>query len=118
MKNKRILIVDDNVFIRGVMQNILQSCNYEVYSCDRGKHALDKLRQEFFDILITDLHMPEMDGLELIRRVKIISPEIKAILVTGFPIAESRRKANEEKLSGFLLKPINWNELKALLATL
>ena len=118
MKNKRILIVDDNVFLRGVMQDILQSYNYEVFSYDRGEEALDRLRQEFFDILITDFHMPGMDGLELIRRAKIIQSEIKAILVTGFPIAESRHRANEEKLSGFLLKPINWHELKALIATL
>jgi CheY-like chemotaxis protein len=72
MKTKKILIVDDDVFIIGVMQKILQNYNYEVSSCDRGEEALDRLRQEFFDILITDLQMPEMDGLELIRRAKII----------------------------------------------
>jgi hypothetical protein len=54
----------------------------------------------------------------LIRRAKIIQPGIQAILVTGCPIEETKCKADEEKLSGFLLKPINWNELKALLATL
>ena len=118
MKAQKILIVDDDVFIIGAMQKILQSYNYEVSSCDRGEEALDRLRQEFFDILITDFHMPEMDGLELIRRARIIQPGIQAILVTGCPIEEIRCKANEEKLSGFLLKPINWNELKALLATL
>jgi CheY-like chemotaxis protein len=118
MKTKKILIVDDDVFIIGAMQKILQSYNYEVSSCDRGEEALDRLRQEFFDILITDFHMPEMDGLELIRRARIIQPGIQAILVTGCPTEEIRCKANEEKLSGFLLKPINWNELKALLATL
>lgn len=118
MKPKKILIVDDDVFIRGVMQKILQGYNYEASSCDRGEEALDRLRQEFFDILITDFHMPEMDGLELIRRAKIIQPGIQTILVTGFPTEEIRCEANEEKLSGFLLKPINWNELKALLASL
>jgi len=118
MKAKKILIVDDDVFVIGAMQKILQSYNYEVSSCDRGGEALDRLRQEFFDILITDLRMPEMDGLELIRRAKIIQPEIKAILVTGLPITESRYEANGVKLGGFLLKPINWDELKALLATL
>jgi CheY-like chemotaxis protein len=118
MKGKKLLIVDDDVFMLGAMQEVLRSCNYEVLSYDRGEQALDRLRQEFFDILITDFQMPEMDGLELIRRAKIIQPEIKAILVTGFPITESRLRANEEKLSGFLLKPINWNELEALLATL
>jgi two-component system, NtrC family, response regulator HydG len=118
MKARKILIVDDDVFIIGAMEKILQSCNYEVSSCDRGEQALERLRQKFFDILITDFRMPEMDGLELIRRARIIRPGIQAILVTGCPIEGSKCKVHEEKLSGFLLKPINWNELKALLATL
>jgi DNA-binding NtrC family response regulator len=118
MKAKKILIVDDDVSIRGAMQKILQSYNYEASSCDRGEQALDRLRQESFDILITDFHMPEMDGLELIRGAKIIQPGIQTILVTGFPTEEIRCKANEEELGGFLSKPIDWNELKCLLATL
>ena len=118
MKTKKILLVDDDVFARGVMQKILQSWNYEVYSCSRGEQALDKLQQVFFNILITDFRMPEMDGLELIRGARIIQPGIHAILVTGSPIEETRCKTDEEKPSGFLLKPINWDELKALLATL
>jgi two-component system response regulator YesN len=118
MKTKKLLIVDDDVFILGAMEKILQSWDYKVTSYDWGEQALNSLRQDFFDILITDLHMPDMDGLELIRRAKIIQPEIKAILVTGLPVSESRHKKNEVKLSGFLLKPINWNELKALLAAL
>jgi DNA-binding response OmpR family regulator len=118
MKTNKILIVDDDVFITGVMQKILQTCDYEVFSCNRGEQVLDRLQQEFFDILITDLHMPEMDGLELIRRAKIIQPRIQKILVTDCPIEEIRCKGDEEKLSGFLLKPINWNELVALLVTL
>jgi YesN/AraC family two-component response regulator len=118
MKTKKILIVDDDILILGAMQGVLRTFNYEVVSYDRGEQALDRLRQEFFDIVITDLYMPGMDGLELIRRAKIIQPEIKVILVTGLPITESRYKNNGLKLNGFLLKPINWNELEALLATL
>ena len=118
MKRKKILIVDDDVFTAGAMQKILQSYDCEASSCGRGEQALDRLRQECFDILITDFHMPEMDGLELIGRAKLLQPEIKAILITASPILENRYKDNGEKLSGFLLKPINWNELRALLATL
>ncbi len=118
MKAKKILIVDDDVLLLGVMQKVLQGYNYEVSSCNQAEQALDRLRQEYFDTLITDFRMPEMDGLELIRRARIIQSRIQVILVTGSPIEEIRHKDNEEKLSGFLLKPINWNELKALLATL
>jgi CheY-like chemotaxis protein len=118
MKPRKILIVDNDVFMIGAMEKILQSCNYKVSSYDRWDQALDRLRQEFFDILITDFRMPEMDGLELIRRARTIQPGIQSILLVGCPIKETKGKVNEEKLSGFLLKPINWNELKALLATL
>ena len=118
MKAKKILIVDDDIFISGAMQKILESYSYEASSYDRGQQALDRLQQEFFDVLITDFYMPEMDGLELIRRAKIIQPRIQAILVTGFPAEEIRCKANEEELEGVLSKPVDWNELKGLLATL
>jgi CheY-like chemotaxis protein len=118
MKAKKILVVDDDVFISGAMQKILESYDYEPSSYDQGQQALDRLQQELFDILITDFHMPEMDGLELIRRAKIIQPGIQAILVTGLPTEEIRSKADQEELGGLLLKPIDWNELRSLLANL
>jgi len=118
MKTKKILIVEDDEFSRGAMEKILESHQYETSSCATAEEAVIKLQEESFGILITDLQMAGMDGLELIKEARRIYPEISTILVTGFPSDEIRLKANEEGVNGFFSKPIEWGELIALLEVL
>ena len=117
MKAKKILIVDDDEFYRGVTEKILQGYDYETRSCNGGEEAIALLKQEFFNILITDLHMAGMDGFELIRRAKMVHPELLTVMITGFPGEQTKSKAKEEKVNGFFLKPVDWNELQVLLDT-
>jgi len=77
-----------------------------------------KLQKESFGILITDLRMQEMDGLELIRKARKIYPEILTILMTGLATEEIRFRAKEEGAHGFFPKPVEWDELIALLEVL
>jgi DNA-binding response OmpR family regulator len=118
MKTQKILIVEDDVFSRGVMEKVLESHNYETSSCATAEEAVIKLQEESFGILITDLRMQEMDGLELIREAREIHPEILTILVTGLASEEIKLKAKEERVNGFFPKPIQWDELIALLEVL
>jgi len=118
MKPKKILIAEDDPFSRGAMEKILQSYNYETFSCALAEEAITRLKQESFNILITDLHMPGMDGFELIRNARMIQPGLLIIMITGFPAEEVKCKAKQEKLDGFFSKPINWDELHTLLDTL
>jgi DNA-binding response OmpR family regulator len=118
MKNRKILIAEDDAFSRGAMEKILQSHNYETCSCATAEEAVIKLKEESFGILITDLRMQEMDGLELIREAREIHPEILTILVTGLASEEIKLKAKEERVNGFFPKPIQWDELIALLEVL
>jgi len=118
MKTRKILIVDDDIFCRGAMEKLLQSYNYETFSCALAEEAIARLKQESFSILITDLHMPGMDGFELIRNAQIIHPELLTIMVTGSCTDEVKSKANEEGVDGFFCKPINWEELHSLLDNL
>jgi CheY-like chemotaxis protein len=118
MKTKKILIIEDDVFSRGVMEKILESHNYKTSSCATAEEAVIKLEEESFGILITDLQMGGMDGLELIREARRIYPEIPTILVTGLASDEIRLKAKEEGVNGFFSKPIEWGELIALLEVL
>ena len=69
--NPRILIVEDDEFSRGAMEKVLQSYGYETCSCRDGEEAISRLEKGCFDILITDLHMPGMDGFELIQKAKM-----------------------------------------------
>jgi len=115
MKRIKILIVEDDVFSRGAMEKILESYDYETSSCTTAEEAIIKLQEEFFGILITDLQMGGMDGLELIKEARRIYPQIPSILVTGLASDEIRLKAKEEGVNGFFPKPIEWGELIGLL---
>jgi len=117
MKNRKILIVEDDVFSRGAMEKILESYDYETSSCVTAEEAVIKLQEESFGILITDLHMPGMDGLELIRRARSYHPGLLTVLITGFPTEEIKNKVEKEKVDGFFPKPIDWNELFTFLDT-
>ena len=114
----KILIVEDDVFSRGAMEKILESYDYETSSCATAEEAVIKLQEESFGILITDLQMGGMDGLELIKEARKIHPEILTILVTGLASDEIRLKAKEEGVNGFFPKPIEWGELIGLLDVL
>jgi CheY-like chemotaxis protein len=118
MKNRKILIAEDDAFSRGVMEKLLESYNYETFSCGLAEEAVERLKQESFNILITDLHMPGMDGFELIRKARKIQPGLFTILVTGFPAEEIKLKVREERVDGFFSKPVDWDELYTLLDTL
>jgi len=118
MKTTKILIVEDDVFSRGAMEKILESYHYEASSCGTAEEAVIKLEEESFGILITDLQMPRMDGLELIKEARKIHPAILTILMTGLATEDIKLKAKEEGVSGFFSKPIEWDELIALLGVL
>jgi two-component system, response regulator FlrC len=118
MKAQKILIVEDDVFHRAAMEKVLQVYGYETFSCESGEHAVVKMKEESFGILITDFLMRGMDGLELIREARSIKPEISAILVTGLATEEMRVKAAEQRVSGFFPKPVEWDQLVGLLDTL
>ena len=118
MKTQKILIVEDDVFSRGAMEKILESHNYKTSSCATGEEAVIKLQEESFGVLITDLRMQKMDGLELIKEARKIHPEILTILVTGLGTDEIRLRAKKEGANGFFPKPIELGELIALLDVL
>ena len=118
MRVQKILIVEDDVFSRGAMEKILESHNYETSSCATAEEAIILLQEESFEILITDLKMQGMDGLELIKEARKVDPEISTILVTGLATEENKFKAKEHGAKGFFPKPIEWDELIVLLEVL
>ncbi|RPJ06535.1 MAG: response regulator [Deltaproteobacteria bacterium] len=118
MKAKQILVVEDDAFSRRAMEKVLECYNYDTFSCATAEEAIIKLQEETFGILITDLQMGGMDGLELIRETRRIHPEIPAILMTGLATEEIKLRAKKEGVNGFFPKPIEWDELVALLEVL
>lgn len=110
-KNVRILVVDDSQESREICQRVLRKEGYGVQSVDDAKKALDELKGTRFNLVITDLKMPEMDGMSLLKNIKGIDPEICVIVMTGYPDEESKAKAIELGTSGYLTKPLDVSEL-------
>lgn len=106
----RILVVDDEPIVRLSCSRTLCPKGYEVDLVTDGFEALGRLKEQAYDIIITDLKMPDMDGIEFIGMLKRTSPEAKVLMVTGFATDEAREQA-EGMGARYLPKPFNPAEL-------
>lgn len=79
----RILIVDDDAGVRQVLKSMLDSAGYAVALAGNGREAMERLRHEQFDLIITDLVMPEQEGIETIKLLRRDYPEVKVIAISG-----------------------------------
>src|SRR5450755_3830227 len=80
----KILLAEDDNDMRRFLVKALENAGYSVASFDNGLSAYNRLREEPFELLLTDIDMPEMDGIELARRATELYPEIKVMFITGF----------------------------------
>ena len=112
MKRQRILVVDDDESLRWVTQVHLQQAGYEVASAACGEAGVALLRENPADLVVTDLRMPGMSGLELLRRVRAEFPETIVVLVTAFGSVETAVEAMKAGAYDYITKPVNPEELK------
>jgi DNA-binding NtrC family response regulator len=108
----RVLVVDDEELIRSTLSDYLQILNYEVVKAESGRDALNKFGAGKFDIIISDLMMPDMGGLELLEEIRQIDDEVIFLLITGYPSIESAVKAIEKGAYDYITKPFRMEELK------
>jgi YesN/AraC family two-component response regulator len=80
---KKILVVDDNILMRKLILNLFNNKNYGLDEAENGSEGLDKIISSHYDLVITDIVMPQMEGLEMIRHAKRINPSLKIIAMTG-----------------------------------
>ena len=106
----RILLAEDDGSMRGFLTRALERSGYQVVSVDRGTAALPLIEAEPFDLLLTDIVMPEMDGIELAQKASAIDPAIRVMFITGFAAValQGGRTAPEAKL---LSKPFHLKDL-------
>ena len=116
MPNGKLLIVDDEESVLVTMQAILQMDGYEVATASRGMAALELLRQQQYDLVLTDLRLEDADGLAILAEVRRQSPETVTIMLTGYASLDSAVKALREGAYDYLTKPCDVEELKATVA--
>lgn len=116
MDDKRILIVDDEVNMCSVMQDILVDEGYEVMVAENGNEALQIVHKVTPDLIITDINMPCMGGLDLLREVKSLHPDVQFIIMTGFGELETYLNAMHNGAFDYITKPLNIEMLKIMVA--
>lgn len=106
----RILLAEDDEAMRTYLERALGNAGYDVASVDRGTAAIPLLEQEHFDLLLSDIVMPEMDGIELAQRCNSISPSTKVMFITGFA-AVTLKASREQPEARVLSKPFHLRDL-------
>ncbi|MFH1480465.1 MAG: response regulator, partial [Pseudomonadota bacterium] len=116
MNKESILIVDDEPEIRNMLADMVQSFDFDCQTVENGIHALDLIRNNHFHIIISDISMPEMDGIELMNRAREYLPDMPFLIITGYSGDYSYERVVGSGANDFIRKPFTQNELKAKLS--
>jgi FixJ family two-component response regulator len=118
MSDRSVLIVDDEKNIRLTLSLALEKLNLPVDTADSGKDALKKLAEKSYALMLLDLRMPGIDGMEVLRRVLEIRPEVKVVIITAWGSIEAAVEAMKLGAVDFLQKPFDAEEVRNLVASL
>ena len=110
-QNAKILLAEDDNDMRRFLVKALQNAGFEVISYDNGLSAYQRLREEPFQLLLTDIVMPEMDGIELARRASELDPDLKIMFITGFAAVALNPDNGAPKDAKILSKPFHLRDL-------
>jgi two-component system, NtrC family, response regulator HydG len=112
---KTILVVDDDKSILRTFTRILQKSGYEIDVAETGKEAQEKAETHQYDLALVDIRLPDMDGTDLLAKLKKQLQHTVKIMITGFPSLETGVKALDEGADAYLVKPVKPQELLMLL---
>ncbi len=114
MPKSSILIVDDEAIIRQAVQRILEHEGYEVDTASSGHSALEKVQSKNYNLVISDLKMPGMSGMEVLKSIKILQPNVPVIIITGYATVDTAVDAIKNGAFDYLSKPFNPVQVKDL----
>ncbi len=110
-ESARVLVVDDEKVIRDILADFLTSEGYRVSSAENGAKALEELRQNHYNLMITDLKMPELGGIELLEKIKQENINVITVIMTGFATVETAIRAMKHGAYDYILKPFKVDEV-------
>src|SRR4030065_2251292 len=100
-----LLVVDYEEVIREGMRRILSAEGYRVETSASGRAAIEKIQEQDFDVVITDLKMPGMDGIEVLKTIKILQPDVPVIIITGYSTVDTAVEAMKSGAFDYIAKP-------------
>lgn len=110
-----MLIVDDDASIGKTLARILEKQGYLVEVMDKGKQAIEATNQRFFNVAFIDIKLPDMDGTELLERMRETEPKMIKIILTGYPSLKNAIDAVNKGADGYLMKPFDVDKLLTMI---
>lgn len=107
----KILVVDDEEIIRNSLTLFLENEKYIVDEAENGKVAYDKIMENYYDLVLTDLEMPVMKGIDLLEKISTLTPQVSVIIITAYGSLDTAIRALRNGASDYILKPIEFDEL-------
>jgi len=114
-RNARILAVDDDENIRKVIVAILEDEGYIVESVGTAKEAIEKSKRRFYNLALIDIRLPDMEGIELLTKLKETTPRMRKVIVTGYPTLQNAVDAVNRGADAYIIKPF---DVKKVLKTI
>lgn len=111
----RILVVDDDEGIRKVLATLLEEEGYHVDTAETAKEAIKKSNENFYNLALIDIRLPDMEGIELLTRMRDTVPKMRKIIVTGYPTLQNAVEAVNRGADAYILKPF---DVEKVLATI
>ncbi len=111
MDTYRVLVVDDELLIRDLLYDFFSSQGWDIVVAEGGEKAVQYLKNQEFDLVLTDLKMPDMDGLDLTGKIRSLYRDLPIIIMTGYPSVDSAVAAIRSKVDDYIIKPFNINAL-------
>ncbi len=105
MEKGRILVLDDDPIVTLSCKRILGAEGYSISTVDRGEDALNKLAKEDFDLFISDVKLPGMNGIEVLKEAKVIKPKTDVVIITGYPTLEDAKQSSQLGAAEYIEKP-------------
>jgi DNA-binding NtrC family response regulator len=112
----RLLVIDDEEDLRDMLEFILTAQGFEVATVDSGLAAVELARRQRFDLAITDMKMPGMNGIETLTALKELDPSMEVIVATGYASEQTAAECMKRGAYGYLRKPFELSDLRALIA--
>ena len=112
-KNARILVVDDDENIRKVLITILEEEGYNVASAETAQRAIEMTEKETYNVALIDVRLPDMEGIELLTKMKDTTPKMRKIIITGYPTLQNAIEAVNRGADAYIMKPFNMDRVLA-----
>jgi DNA-binding NtrC family response regulator len=110
-KRARILVVDDDETIRKVLATILEEKGYAVDMAESGREAINKSGEKSYNLALIDIRLPDMEGIEVLTRIKDTVPKIRKIIITGYPSLQNAVEALNKGADAYIMKPFDMNKV-------